>query len=779
MASAIEGETTTGPSLLAAALRRADRRVRVRSILRSGGRALLLAGGGAALGMIADVAYPLPAWLRWSYWLAWVSLLLGGLGSRVIRHATRPIARTALAVLIERQGQERSEHLSCAIGLMERGADAGGSPELIAAAIRAADQRVHPERVSRAVPLHRALALGLAGVAIAGLVFVPALVGPPRYATIARRFLAPWSQAPRIGRFVVDALEGDRGVAKGSDVTLTVRARPGFLAVPTGAAPIVDWVDALGRRQRSPMARVAGASTTWALTLPRLERSIRYRAWIGPESSAPHRITVVEPPYVEHLSAVVEPPPYMNKPATRVDRPQLLSAWEGSAVTFTITPSSPLRDAWLAWPGADGSARRTRARPIETAGPARRTWIVLAQAVASGRFHFELTDAQGIGSEPELARRVVVKPDAPPTVAFLAADDGLTQTSPSDLLVAAVLAEDDLGLAGAEMHYAIERFGSSDAPEQGKADLDLPGLGTNRARGDARLDLARLGLRPGDVVEYRVRVLDTRPVPNEAWTAPRRLSIVAQAESLLSRREGAEMKHLRDQLDSIRRQAAANQRTAEELRYAADAARREGAPWSDSQREALEASESGASEVVDRLEALARELAEGPRRAEAAQQARSIAENEAEAGREALEKALDSENAGDRLEALKQADQGLAATQRRLDALRRRLNAPGSDASELARDRAPNPENRSPTSAPGGTGTADLTELGAGPEEGRGRAWGQLPGHLRTAILQMAQRPLRPEYADLIRRYYREIAAGAVMAPDAPSAPERDGGRSR
>jgi hypothetical protein len=43
-----------------------------------------------------------------------------------------------------------------------------------------------------------------------------------------------------------------------------------------------------------------------------------------------------------------------------------------------------------------------------------------------------------------------------------------------------------------------------------------------------------------------------------------------------------------------------------------------------------------------------------------------------------------------------------------------------------------------------------------------GRKWGELPGHLRTEILQMSQGRYRDDYARLIQLYYREIAAGAA-----------------
>ena len=39
-----------------------------------------------------------------------------------------------------------------------------------------------------------------------------------------------------------------------------------------------------------------------------------------------------------------------------------------------------------------------------------------------------------------------------------------------------------------------------------------------------------------------------------------------------------------------------------------------------------------------------------------------------------------------------------------------------------------------------------------------GRKWGELPGKLQTEILQAAQKKPNSEYADLIQKYFKEIA---------------------
>jgi len=60
-----------------------------------------------------------------------------------------------------------------------------------------------------------------------------------------------------------------------------------------------------------------------------------------------------------------------------------------------------------------------------------------------------------------------------------------------------------------------------------------------------------------------------------------------------------------------------------------------------------------------------------------------------------------------------------------------------------------------------GKGEPELAELQAALRAKTGRTWGELPGHLRTEILQMSQGRYRDDYARLIELYFREIAADA------------------
>lgn len=73
------------------------------------------------------------------------------------------------------------------------------------------------------------------------------------------------------------------------------------------------------------------------------------------------------------------------------------------------------------------------------------------------------------------------------------------------------------------------------------------------------------------------------------------------------------------------------------------------------------------------------------------------------------------------------------------------------------------PENENPnvTATAAGKADADLAALQDLVRKKTGRRWGELPGHLRTEILQLSQGRYRDDYARLIQLYFREIAVDA------------------
>jgi hypothetical protein len=764
-------------------LGRVDRRLRAGAVLRGLGASALVAALGAAAGMAVDVARPLPGWARWGVWGAWVLAVGGLLAAALARAAARRAKVVELAAVIERSRPELGERLTGAVGLLGR-RDAHGSPALIAALAEEASAHVGEADPARAVPLAgpwRRVAVGAAAIAV---VAAPAVARPDPFGRLARRFLMPWSATERVGRFAVAVRPGDTVAGLGDDLAVTAEVAPRF-GRASGPAPgdaWLEWSDAeTGRTRRVAMTmdahRGVPASGAFRATLPGLTGSLSYRVVAGRSGEGESRwfrVEAVEPPAVSALAARVEPPSYTKFPARDARDPARVEAWEGSRVALTVTASRPLRSAEVEWPSSKPGGRAESRRVAATLGPDGRSATVSLPAEVSGGFAVALLDTLGIVSRPEPPRRLVVRPDAPPSVA-LKGVEGLDEARPDDTLRVGVLALDDVAVASAELHYTVERAGSgtadgSSTDNTGHVDARLAGLGTPAAAGTAVLGLKGLNLRPGDAVSYRVRVADNRPAPrgpNLAWSAPRRLAVVANAPPLRARRSQADREAVQNRLDALKKATAENRHETELLRYAADAALRGNGAWDPERRQALADREAAARGVAERLGELARDLDDDPAFQPLGPPARQAADAEAEAARAALDRARLADDAPRRLADLRQADARLGALAARLEDLQRRFDA-------LAKTEPAPGDPRDPKGGRAGPGVAEPDELRALQEMVRaktGRAWGELPGHLRTEILQMSQGRYRDDYARLIQLYFREIAAGADSAPPGGARP--------
>ncbi len=118
-------------------------------------------------------------------------------------------------------------------------------------------------------------------------------------------------------------------------------------------------------------------------------------------------------------------------------------------------------------------------------------------------------------------------------------------------------------------------------------------------------------------------------------------------------------------------------------------------------------------------------------------------------------------------EAMREAARDLQAAAEAAEARLAGLSLPGDQTAEAEPATEPSPTDpsgspRDPQSHPGHQTDVDLTVLKETIRRKTGRTWGELPGHLRTEILQSSQGRYREDYVRLIQLYFREIASGAV-----------------
>ena len=691
----------TLPISIIAVLGRLDRRVRVSSLVRGLGTTALVISFVAALGMAADFLWDAPAALRWGSWGAAVAAVVIAFAVTVIWATIRRRNAFDLAAVAERAHPGLGEDLTGAVGLLGGGSPSHGSATLIEAVAKRAVERVDLVEPARVIPWRgpfSRLLMGLAG--LVGLA-APLLFWPETYTRLARHFLMPWALVERPGRHVLAVSPGDQLVPVGADLAVlaSVRAR-----LPIDSVPEAAWLnwsaegDRASHRVAMPVAPANGshvASTStgserdYAITLPRLARSIWYRVESGSAKSPLYNIKVVEPPAVGAIVARVEPPAYTKLPATVAADASRIDAFEGSKVTLAINASRVVRSIEVEWPVAAVDAESAQAgrfaAGIETSG---RGGSLAVDAVRSGPYAVWLRDEHGITNRPDQPRRVNVRADAAPVVVVRGPEGG-GGVSPNDTLGLAIAARDDVAVASVELHYAIERKDSSASdPETGHVDISPEGLGSRSARGGASLALERLALKAGDSLTYRVRVADNRPAPrgpNVVWSPPQTLSIVVAAEPLRVRASRARTSGLRSKLEALKHDVIADRDKTEKLRQEADDVRRGDAQWDETHRDALAEREAATRTIEDQLKLLARELDADPGMRALSRAAQQVAQVEAEAARAGLDQARRERDSAARHMGLARAVGRLAAVSERLDDLAHKLDAVAHEQAEMNR----------------------------------------------------------------------------------------------
>ena len=241
---------------------------------------------------------------------------------------------------------------------------------MIAALADEASAEVATVDPARAVPWRRPARWCALGLAVLGLSAAPAVLWPATYGILARRFLTPWADLERIGRFVITVAPGDRIAAIGADLTVGAQVRPRFGNLTPPESAWLEWTEAGGdgawHRVAMPVegsGPLRAATRSFAVTLPRLTGSLTYRVASGSALSRSYRITAIEPPAVTALAATVEPPAYTRLAVANLADPSRIDAWEGSRVTLNVTASRPVTAIDVEWPAAVENEKETPTTP--------------------------------------------------------------------------------------------------------------------------------------------------------------------------------------------------------------------------------------------------------------------------------------------------------------------------------------------------------------------------------------------------------------------------------
>lgn len=469
----------------------------------------------------------LDRWLRFSLdqRAALAAALLGVIGWVVFRRLFRPLrsplSDRTLAATVDRRNPQLADRITTAVELSADAGDADfNSPELVRYVIqetcetseRVAFLGVLDHRRAR----RRGMDLGgLLAVMCGAWIVLPGMMSTWFQRNVLLRE-TPWPQATYIVPVGFDDARRQLG-ARGDELVIVAENRG---VVPRKAT--LHWRDASGHRGEQAMALIG--NSRWQASLGVQTESVAFHITGGDEKTAEYTVSAVDRPRVNSITARITPPAYTGQDPVELARQTVLEMPAGSSIAIDAALNKRVASAELV--GAEGAVGT-----CELTEPAGIRWQ--SEAPVSGSYSFALVDDAGFSNRRPVRLTLKVLPDQPPELEIEApgVSDIVTPAAQFDVRL---VASDAFGLT--RLACTLQRN------EQPPIELTLEGFapGAAKLERSASVDLATLGVEPGERIQIAAEAADTDPAgPNVTQTDPIVLRVLSTSDfaAELARRE--------------------------------------------------------------------------------------------------------------------------------------------------------------------------------------------------------------------------------------------------
>jgi hypothetical protein len=567
------------PSDLSKRLRQLELRMRKLALLRGTGMLALLLTAGISLSILIDLKWELSVGLRTGI-LTVVGL---GAGWVTLRYIVWPcvakVSQAELATIVEKSHPELVERLSSIVELNDPSIPEGhrGSALMRELLTQQTLTTTTSLAFSESVSNLRAIRTTVVGAVAVFLLMVPFLFSPKGYGLLWQRFFSPWGNFESGGNLYFEVENGNRVVARGSDVVINAKANWRQSAEERPETIWLNWSDSTGESDSRRMD-FNKESETYVTTLPHVFDPFDFSISSGRARTQGFHVSVKEAPAVTSATLDVQPPAYTGMNALHHDGViGEIPVFTNSGLTFRLLFNKPVEAAELVWAIENNIAlqknnQRENQPQDAVHHPAvffalsadRKSAELETTAKVGGQILFLLTDEHGLHNQEEPRRVLVITADAAPLIQ-LAGSDQPRLAQPTDHVAVDMLATDDIGVTELELHYHILNG------HQGMLTVDAAELGGQTVSHQFDLDLSSLGLAEGDAVTYRIRAADERPVPgpNESWSVSRVLTISENAKSLNSIDVAELQTSMQKSLDAIREELKINRERVADLQKTA------------------------------------------------------------------------------------------------------------------------------------------------------------------------------------------------------------------
>jgi hypothetical protein len=497
---------------------------------------------------VADALLSLPPATRQT-WNLLLPILLAAACAQGLR-LPGPLA--SLALRLDCFANDRRRTLSCALDL-ERESDA--SPlhaEMRRSALADAVTQLHSLPLRAVIPVPAlALAAGIALLGAAGA-FALARAFPDAAHTVLARLrdpsadIAPWTRL----RFIVSP-ETPR-VLYGQDLPVTVRIEGGTLR-----HPLLLRTRIAGVEREAPCFRED--ETRFSQRLEQVTEPLEFSFSTGRIRSEWTRVDVEWLPQVRSARIRLEPPAYSGRPTRSIafgERP--LEGLPGTRAELRLTSNRPLSGGKLTLL-RDGRPDEVLPAQLDANGEAVFTWTFENSAAIS----VTVADTLGHSLAQPLRGLQRVIPDAAPEVS-LSEPPPFMLATPSIRIPLRGAATDDIGITRLTLVRGMPGF------------VDRPRLldaGPSQRRRDFEdhLDLAALGVVPGQVIEIYLEAQDLRPDGGRSGVSPlSRIQIISDEEYAHNLRLAEHLEGFRERFHAATQAMQQASEALDELRKTVD-----------------------------------------------------------------------------------------------------------------------------------------------------------------------------------------------------------------
>lgn len=321
------------------------------------------------------------------------------------------------------------------------------------------------------------------------------------------RYLDPFGDHPPYSPTRLSVEPAGATVEYGQSLQVSVTA-----AGPRPASVSLVLQDRDGR-ERAALPMLEGADGRYLQTLEDLRDDAVYSVRIPAGRSRRYSLAVIKWPKVQSATVAYEYPAYTRlAPETRYLNDRIVKGYAGTRATLTLLSNRPLRGGTLSVCG--------REYPLDLNG----TNGVAASfnIVSNGVFAASIVDRDGVPTREPLQGTVEVVPDLKPDIVVVS--PGMDSFATPDAQVPInVEARDDLGIARVEL--VRSRAGAADERR-----TIHTGDGRERFVNEIEtLDLAALGAKVGDTIDYYATATDTAPNPPQTAATPAyRLTVISK-----------------------------------------------------------------------------------------------------------------------------------------------------------------------------------------------------------------------------------------------------------